>query len=83
MATITEIQEAVSSIASSVASIDSTLDEVKLRLDTLEAGNVVSQEQLDGLFASLDAAKSQISSVQEEASSLTSASNDPEPESGE
>lgn len=70
MATLEEVTTEVANLTSTIASIDSKLDEVRAFILSLSAGTVVTQEQLDALAASITAAKNAAGAVLTEADAL-------------
>lgn len=69
MATIEEVNAKVLELNSVVAAIDLKLDDVRAFVAQLQAGSVVTQEQLDQLAAALDGVKASADSVLAEADS--------------
>lgn len=70
MATMQEIVDGVANIQTVIQNIDLKLDEVKARIDKLVAGSVVTQQQIDELAATVNAAKTAASAVLTEATGL-------------
>lgn len=70
MATLNEITEGLTTILSTIQTMDSKLDEVKAKIDGLEVGSPVSQEQLDALAASVDEVKAAAAKVLTETDDL-------------
>ncbi len=70
MATISEVQEQVATLTSTISNIDTKLDEIRTFIQGLQGGSVVTQEQLDALSSALEAAKSSASSALSEADAL-------------
>lgn len=70
MATLEEVQAEVSNLTQTISAIDTKLDEVRNFILSLQAGTVVTQEQLDALAASITAAKDAAGAVLGEADTL-------------
>lgn len=78
MASLEEIKTSIAALLGTVGQIDIRLDDVAARISALEAGKVVTQEDIDALAASLDAVKTAAAAVLSEASGLaTPATEEP------
>lgn len=69
MASITDIQNSISDLMTTLVAIDTKLDEVKAKIDALVAG-AVTQEQIDALSASVDGVKEEAAKVLTESTDL-------------
>lgn len=70
MATIEEVQNNVIALSDALTSVDLKLDEVRAFIASLQAGQPVTQEQLDNLAAAIASAKSTAQAVLSEADAL-------------
>lgn len=70
MATIEEVKSAVTELTSTLEAVDLKLDEVKAFILALQAGSVVSQEQLDELAGLVLSAKEKASAALAETDAL-------------
>lgn len=70
MATFEEVTNEVATLTSTLGTIDTKLDEIRAFIISLQAGSVVTQEQLDTLAAAITAAKNSAAAVLTETDAL-------------
>lgn len=89
MSTIQEVEQLVTDMSAGLTAANTTLDSLDLKLDEilafiqgLGAGSVVTQQQLDNLFASVNSAKVMVDGVQAKTTAALAeadALDDPQP----
>ncbi len=80
MATIEEVTEQVASLHGKIGAINGLLDVIREKINDLQVGNVVSQEQLNALSQALENASSEAGQVVTEAEEAAAPEAPPEPE---
>ncbi len=79
MATIEEVTEQVASLHGKIGAINGLLDVIREKINDLQVGNVVSQEQLNALSQALENASSEAGQVVTEAEEAAAPEAPPEP----
>lgn len=67
MATLTEIVDGLNTVLESVQALDLKLDDIRAFIAQLQAGTIISQEQLDALALKVDQIKAAAAAVVTEA----------------
>ena len=82
MATIEQVTQQVADLHSKIGTINGLLDVIREKINDLQVGNVVSQEQLDALSQALENASSEAGAVVTEAEEAAApvVPTEPEPE---
>lgn len=80
MADIEQVTQQVVDLHSKIGTINGLLDVIREKINDLQVGNVVSQEQLNALSQALENASSEAGAVVTEAQEVAAPEAPPEPE---